>query len=130
MVLVGHGTDHPSWSSYMAMNQIFAETVGPGVHVGMVEGDYLSPESVIEKVRAEGFKKVRLAPMMLVAGVHFEEDITGDEDSWQAVLEKAGFSVSVTRKGMGMSQDIVGIFCDHVRAALDVIPDQEELFKS
>ncbi|MEZ4524376.1 MAG: sirohydrochlorin cobaltochelatase [Desulfobacterales bacterium] len=124
LVLIGHGTDHPSWSSYMAMNQILGDAVGPGVYVGMVEGSYLSPKTIIQKVKAGGFAKIRLAPMMLVAGVHFEEDIAGREDSWLSFFEKEGFEVSVDRESLGMKKAVAEMFCEHIREALDVIPDK------
>ncbi|MFW5854667.1 MAG: sirohydrochlorin cobaltochelatase [Thermodesulfobacteriota bacterium] len=125
LVLVGHGTDHPSWSSYMAMNQMFAETIGPGaVHVGMIEGEYLSPEAVLDKVRAGRFHRVCLAPMMLVAGVHFQEDIDGTSDSWRAVFEAAGIEVRVENRGLGMLPAVSDLLADHIREAMDVIPDR------
>ncbi len=122
LVLVGHGTDHPSWSCYLAMNQVFAETVGTGAHVGMIEGECLSPDEVLERVLTAGHKRVLVAPMMLVAGIHFKEDITGGDDSWQAMFEKAGISVRIAHRGLGLNPAIVRVFCDHAREALDAIP--------
>jgi sirohydrochlorin cobaltochelatase len=60
--------------------------------------------------------------MMLVAGVHLEEDITGDEDSWKSGFESAGLKVSVQTDGMGKHPAIVDIFMRHIREALAVIP--------
>jgi len=122
MVLVGHGTDHPSWASYMAMNQVLGDTVGPGVHVGMIEGKYLSPEAILKKVRQDRCTRVRLAPMMLVAGVHFEDDIDGSKNSWRHFFEKAGYEVTVDREGLGMKRAVADVFCEHIREALDTIP--------
>jgi sirohydrochlorin cobaltochelatase len=122
VVLAGHGTDHPSWAGYMALNQILSDAFAPGIFVGMIEGGCLSPESVVRKLKAGGFRRVRLTPMMLVAGIHFQEDIAGEEDSWRTVLEDAGFSVTVAGDGLGNHPDIVGLFGDHIQAALDIIP--------
>lgn len=122
MVLVGHGTDHPSWAAYMALNHIMADAFAPGIEIGMIEGGYLSPKTVVRKLKAGGFRRVLLAPMMLVAGVHFEEDIAGHGDSWRTVLKNAGFSVRVVCDGMGKHPDIVDLFGDHIQAALDMIP--------
>jgi sirohydrochlorin cobaltochelatase len=37
LVLVGHGTDHPSWSSYPALQFMLKQTYGARIHLGVVE---------------------------------------------------------------------------------------------
>ncbi len=121
VVLVGHGTDHPSWSTYPALENILREAYGQGIYVGVVEG-HPSQEQVIEAVVKTGVRKVRLIPLMLVAGVHFIEDLCGDEDSWKAAFEEAGLQVDVEAEGIGTRKEVVQIFIDHIREAFDVIP--------
>jgi len=123
VVLIGHGTDHPSWTSYLAMNQILNDTCGDGIYMGMIEGEYLSPEDVREKVLKAGYKKVRLIPFMIVAGVHFKEDINAESDSWRSFFEEAGIQVSVEDKGLGLQPDIGALFAQHIQEATDIIPD-------
>jgi sirohydrochlorin cobaltochelatase len=72
-------------------------------------------------VVAGGFKKVRLASFMLVAGVHFEEDLAGDEDSWKRAFETPGVQVELKKDGLGLNPQIIEIFCRHIQAALDMI---------
>lgn len=88
----------------------------------MIEGEYLSPEAILGKIRRSRCTRVRLAPMMLVAGVHFEEDIDGKEESWRRFFETAGYEVTVDREGLGMKQAVANLFCEHIREALDTIP--------
>lgn len=38
-------------------------------------------------------KRLRIIPMMYFAGLHTEEDLMGDEDSWRLALEQIGFTV-------------------------------------
>jgi sirohydrochlorin cobaltochelatase len=121
VVLVGHGTDHPSWSTYLTLENILRQVHRPGIYVGVVEG-YPGQEQVIEAVVKTGVKKVRLIPLMLVAGVHFIEDLCGDEDSWKAAFEAAGLEVHVESAGIGTKREVVQIFIDHIREALDIIP--------
>jgi sirohydrochlorin cobaltochelatase len=121
VVLVGHGTDHPSWSTYLALENILRQVYGPGIFVGVVEG-CPDQDQVIEAVVKTGVRKVRLIPLMLVAGVHFIEDLCGDEDSWQAAFQEAGLQVDVESAGIGTRRAVVQIFIDHIREALDIIP--------
>ena len=121
VVLVGHGTDHPSWSTYPTLESILRQVYHPGIYVGVVEG-YPDKEQVLEAVVKTGVQKVRLIPLMLVAGVHFVEDLCGDEDSWKAAFQEAGLEVNVESAGIGMKRDVVQIFIDHIREALDIIP--------
>ena len=123
-VLVGHGTDHPAWSAYMALEKILRELYGPGFHVGVVEG-CPSQEQVAAAISRSGLHRVRLIPLMLVAGVHFIEDLTEGEGSWKGAFEKAGLEVRVEPAGIGMRDAIVRIFIDHIREALDIIPGSE-----
>ncbi|MBW2345386.1 MAG: sirohydrochlorin cobaltochelatase [Deltaproteobacteria bacterium] len=121
VVLVGHGTDHPIWSSYVALQHMFREMFGSNIYMGVVEG-YPSRKKIVTDVEKSGFRKVRLVPFMLVAGTHFQEDLTGEKDSWKIAFEEKGISVSIETKGLGYNQAIVDIFCKHIQDALDVIP--------
>jgi sirohydrochlorin cobaltochelatase len=122
LVLVGHGTDHPSWSSYPALQHMLGQKYGAKVHVGAVEDGYPYQESIVRAVMDGGYARVRLASFMLVAGVHFEEDLAGDEDSWKTVFEAAGIQVELEKGGLGFNPQIIEIFCRHMEAALDIIP--------
>ena len=120
-VLVGHGTDHPAWSAYPAFEAVMRAAFGDRVFVGVVE-DFPGQDHTLSRVRAAGFKKIRLIPMMLVAGVHFKEDLTCEADSWQRVFEQNGIAVSVVDQGLGHIEAVSKIFCGHIAEALDVIP--------
>lgn len=126
IVVVGHGTDHPIWSSYIALHHMLRERFGPNIYVGVVEGNPLK-EDIVEAVRKSGINKVRLIPFMLVAGMHVKEDLAGDKDSWKTAFEEKGISVSIETKGLGFRRGIIEIFCRHVQAVLDVAhPAQRE----
>lgn len=122
VVLVGHGTDHPSWCSYVALHHIFQETMTRGIYVGVVEHGYPTMASIVADVKAAGYRKVKLFPFLLVAGMHFEEDLSGEEDSWKRAFEEEGIAVSLESQGLGFYPGIVDLFCRHVASALDVIP--------
>jgi sirohydrochlorin cobaltochelatase len=127
LVLVGHGTDHPSWSSYPALQHMLQQKYGAKVHVGVVEDGYPDQESIVRAVKDGGYARVRLASFMLVAGVHFEEDLAGDQDSWKTVFEAAGIQVELEKGGLGFNPQIIEIFCRHMAAALDIIPQNKKM---
>ena len=127
VVFVGHGTDHCSWSVYPAFEHLLQNLYGERAFVGMVEGDWLSEETVAEKIRLSGFKRARLVPFMIVAGVHFQEDLAGDEDSWKTIFEAQGIETALETDGLGARPEIVDIFANHIQSALDVIPGRNEL---
>ncbi|MDY6878942.1 MAG: translation initiation factor IF-1 [Thermodesulfobacteriota bacterium] len=126
LVFVGHGTDHPSWASYLALHYIFRENQGDNFFMGVVE-DRPSKEETVETVLKQGFKKVHLIPFMLVAGAHFDEDLIGNGDSWKTAFEANHVSVSYERKGIGNNSEILDIFEKHIGDALDVIPPAEDM---
>jgi len=121
-VLIGHGTDHPVWASYLALETIMRGEYGTDhIFTGVVDG-YPSMDMTVERVRQSGFSRVVLVPFMLVAGVHFKEDISGKTDSWKAAFETLDIDVSFVSTGLGMLDGISTVFARHIREALDVIP--------
>lgn len=121
IILVGHGTDHPGWTAYPALESILRQHYGQRLFLGVVE-KYPGMDHTLERIKSAGFKKVCLVPLMLVAGVHFTEDLTCEENSWQKTFERHGIEVAVVDHGIGYMEGITNIFCDHITDALDVIP--------
>ena len=84
-----------------------------------VEGDF-SIESFLDELKNLHPAHVHLAPFMIVAGDHATNDMSGeDDDSWKSILEKEGYSVKCTLKGLGEIQAVRDIFIRHTRAGLD-----------
>lgn len=121
VVVVGHGTDHPSWTSYFALETLMRRVYGPRIFSGVMEG-FPDMEETLGRIMKKGYKKARIIPLLLVAGVHFIEDLTREEDSWQRTFEKNGIPVTVVSHGVGELEGISKVFCDHMAEALDVIP--------
>lgn len=121
VVLVGHGTDHPAWTAYPALEAVLRKQFGSRIFVGVVE-DFPGLDYTLERIKKAGYKKATLIPLMLVAGVHFKEDLTCEEDSWQKTFERQDIQVSVVEHGIGRIDAVTKIFCNHIADALDVIP--------
>ena len=122
-VFMGHGTAHVAKVSYSQM-QTQMETMGyKNVFIGTVEGEpeETSCESVIEAVKAAGYTKVVLRPLMVVAGDHANNDMAGDDaDSWKSQFEAADFAAVDTQiSGLGRIDAIEQLYIAHTQAAMD-----------
>lgn len=117
VVLMGHGTHHPSNAFYAAlMFQLQLED--PNIYVGTVEG-YPGIDLLKELMLEKKIKKAYLLPFMSVAGDHANNDMAGDEDdSWKSILSKAGITCVPILKGTAEYDDFVGIWVDHVGGPL------------
>ena len=121
VVMVGHGSDHPSWSTYPAFENVLRQKYGNKMFVGVLKYSH-GMNYTLDRIKSAGFKKVSLIPLLLVAGAHFEKDITNREDSWQKTFERNNIKVSIVDRGLGDIDDVTKIFCDHIIDALNVIP--------
>lgn len=119
-VLVGHGTDHPSWTAYPALQRVI-QASGLNAHVATIEGQSAKQKTIAD-VMDSGANHVHLVPLMLVAGVHVREDIVGDGDSWKNAFIKAGLRVTIEEKGLGKHPAIIDNFVRHIREAMAIIP--------
>ena len=117
VVLMGHGTHHPSNAFYSALNfQI--QLQDPNVFIGNVEG-YPELDTIQMLLQKNNIKKVYLMPFMSVAGDHAKNDMAGDEDdSWKSVLTKDGYEVVTILKGTAEFDEFVQIWVDHVGGPL------------
>ncbi len=118
-VFMGHGTSHTAKVSYSQM-QTAMQTLGyDNVFIGTVEGEpeSTSCENVIEAVKAAGYTKVVLRPLMVVAGDHANNDMAGaDEDSWLSQFEASGAfdSVDCQIAGLGgVAERRAALRCPH-----------------
>ena len=100
-VFMGHGTSHTAKVSYSQMQTVMQTLGYDNVFIGTVEGEpeSTSCENVIEAVKAAGYTKVVLRPLMVVAGDHANNDMAGaDEDSWLSQFEASVHStLSIAR---------------------------------
>ena len=118
LVLMGHGSAHFANAAYGQLEQNLQD-LQENVFVGTVEG-YPTLERVERQLAARpSIKKIVLAPFMLVAGDHAQNDMAGDEDSWKARLEAKGYSVRCILKGLGECPAIQQIFVQHCAEAVE-----------
>ena len=116
LVLIGHGTGHQSGTAYQNL-EYTAYTQGMrNVFVGTV-ADEKSRRMALRKLGVSGYRKVRLMPLLFVAGVHAAKDIDGGETSWRGILCEAGYEVTLQLLGLGEFEGIRDIFLEHLEAA-------------
>ena len=123
-VFMGHGTSHTAKVSYSQMQTVMQTLGYDNVFIGTVEGEpeSTSCENVIEAVKAAGYTKVVLRPLMVVAGDHANNDMAGaDEDSWLSQFEAVGAfdSVDCQIAGLGGVADVEQLYIAHTKAAID-----------
>ena len=123
-VFMGHGTSHTAKVSYSQMQTVMQTLGYDNVFIGTVEGEpeSTSCEYVIEAVKAAGYTKVVLRPLMVVAGDHANNDMAGaDEDSWLSQFEASGAfdSVDCQIAGLGGVADVEQLYIAHTKAAID-----------
>jgi len=117
VVLMGHGTHHPSNAFYAAL-MFQLQLRDPNIFVGTVEG-YPEVDLIQELLLAKKIKKAYLMPFMSVAGDHAKNDMASDEDdSWKSILTKAGITCVPILKGTAEFDEFVDIWVDHVGGPL------------
>ena len=119
-VFMGHGTEHYVNPSYTLLEDLFHDMGRKDIIIGTVEG-YPGLEQVLRRLseRPE-VKKVRLHPLMVVAGDHARNDLAGEEpDSWKSVLQDAGYQAACDLRGLGEFPGIRRLFAQHARQAAD-----------
>lgn len=118
LVLIGHGTNHQAGTAYQNL-EYTAYTQGfRNVFVGTMMGEK-SQNMTLRKLGVSGYRKVRLMPLLFVAGFHARRDIDGGEKSWKSVLAEAGYEVTPQLLGLGEIAGIREMFLEHLEKAAE-----------
>lgn len=100
LLAMGHGSAHESNCLYERLAEKMRAR-GGSLALCTVEG---KPDfaDAVEHLKEQGKRRVHLVPLLLVAGDHSKNDMAGeDPDSLRGLLEREGFQVSWTLKGLG-----------------------------
>ena len=119
VVLMGHGTRHPSDAIYSAM-MYKAQKTDPNVFVGTVEGSPLF-EEIKERLVQKKIKKAYFIPFMTVAGEHAMNDMAGDEpDSRKSQLAKAGIESIPVMNCLAEYDAIADMWVEQLKATMPI----------
>ena len=117
VVLMGHGTHHPSNAFYAAL-MFQLQLKDPNIYLGTVEG-YPEIDVIKALLLEKNIKKAYLMPFMSVAGDHAKNDMAGDEeDSWKSILTKAGIDCVPILKGTAEYEGFVNIWVSHIQGPM------------
>lgn len=115
IVLMGHGSQHSAFTVYACLDHMVLEKP---IFICAVES-YPGIERVVDRLKTGNYRKVKLYPLMLVAGDHATNDMASDEESsWKSQLERAGFEVAAFLQGIGEVPQIQNQFADHAKALI------------
>lgn len=120
VVLMGHGTPHHIANAMYCQLQVALNKVAPHrFYIGTVENTPLI-EDVVAALKVDGKKNVLLAPLMIVAGDHANNDMADkdDDESWYSILTAAGFKVTPYVHGLGEDKFFRHAFVSHVKEML------------
>ena len=115
LLFMGHGNDHLVVEAYEDFAKTMSSLYNYPVFMGLVEGNPNFDE-VLSKLKDNGVKKIFLTPLMLVAGDHAKNDMSGDDDdSWEHVLQAEGFTVTLKVKGLGLLDGWADIYVERLK---------------
>jgi sirohydrochlorin cobaltochelatase len=134
-LLALHGTpltSDPVNIVYLGLEKLVADLY-PNVLAASIEG-VPDPDAVLAAIKrnslAAKYKKIRIIPMMYLAGMHAEDDLMGSDDkSWRTILEKMGFSVDCQMveyeneqyfKGLAYYSEVIAFFMDRLQRSLQL----------
>ena len=104
---------------FAGLQQSLRKAGADNYFVATVEGE---PEigDILPVIRERGFRKVILAPFMVVAGDHARNDLAGeDEDSWKNIFTRSGFQVETVLRGIGEWEEVQDLFAAHAAQCME-----------
>ena len=104
---------------FAGLQQSLRKAGADNYFVATVEGE---PEigDILPLIKERGFRKVILAPFMVVAGDHARNDLAGeDEDSWKNIFIRSGFQVETILRGIGEWEEVQNLFAAHAAQCME-----------
>lgn len=118
IIFMGHGTSHYANATYALVEYMLHDFGWDRALVATVEGYPELPQAIRRLRLMSQVRKVRLHPLMVVAGDHAKNDMAGDEeDSWLSQLRAEGYEVSCVLRGLGEYEPIRKLFAIHASDA-------------
>ena len=102
---------------YAILQETLREDGADRYYIATVEGEPLL-EDILPLLREGHYKKVLLAPLMIVAGDHAVNDLAGDgPDSWKSIFLRNGLAVETVLQGIGEWEEVQDLFAGHAAEA-------------
>ncbi len=133
-LLALHGTPlaaDPANTTYMGFDMMVRDMY-PNVLTASLEGIPHYP-GVLKRIERhelnKKYEKINIIPMMFLAGVHVENDLMGEKNSWRSDLEDLGFSVQCPTmqygeerffKGLALYPEIIEFFMQRLARTFEL----------
>ncbi|MDR1622712.1 MAG: sirohydrochlorin cobaltochelatase [Synergistaceae bacterium] len=124
VVLMGHGTPHMANAMYSAMQGALSRLSDPAVSGRIFLGTVESTptfDDVLAALKKTRVKSLVLAPFMIVAGDHANNDLAGadDPESWLSLFKKEGYEVEPYLVGLGQYPEIAKLFVKRIEELVE-----------
>lgn len=133
-LLAFHGTslvDDPVNSVFLGLERLVSDLY-TNVMMASIKGtpDRRAVFNSIKKQNlSQKHKKIKIIPMIYLAGLHAEKDLMGDEKSWRSALEEIGFKVECSKtmfdgeeyfKGLAFYPEIIDFFIERLERTMEL----------
>lgn len=134
-LLALHGTPlaaDPANTAYLGLEKLVSDKY-ENVMAASLEG-VPDHEAVLARMArhglADSYRRIRILPLMYLAGLHVEDDLMADGGSWRSSLENMGFKVDCLKtshegeqffKSLAFYPEIVGFFLNRLERSLELI---------
>lgn len=133
-LLALHGTPlaaDPVNVVYLGLEKLVSDLY-PNTFTASIEGipDIEALTARIKRMKLHhDYKRIRVIPIMYLAGVHVEDDIMGEKESWRNSFENLGMDVDCPRvqhngkdylKGLGFYPEIVEFFVRRLKRTIEL----------
>lgn len=114
IIFMGHGMAHYAVSAYSQLESLLHELGWRQTFIATVMGHPELSQVISRLKKCPEIRRVRLLPLMVVAGNHAKNDMAGSkENSWRCQLEVQGYNVSCVLHGLGEYANIRRLFVQH-----------------
>ena len=118
ILLLGHGTTHPSWTAYFCLEKILRRKFGDRIFAGVLE-KFPDSKNLPDDIKAAGFTEVCVIPFLFIAGMHYHRDIAGDSrTSWMTRLHDNDLAVEIISHGLGLFPGLEKLLIRHIDDAM------------
>lgn len=117
LVIMGHGSVHYANATYSQLQLMFHSRGMDNVYV-TTAGRFPDFPDTVKMMRGKGYRKVRMIPLLVVAGDHVTNDLVGPgEGSLFYAMKSEGYEVEAIGRGLGEYGTFRQLFVEHAKAA-------------
>jgi len=119
-ICMGHGSDDALSVSFATLDYMFKQQGNEQYYVATLRS-YPAITDVIKMLKKREYQKIYLYPFTVISGFHVAYDLSGKaEAAWQRLLEREGYEVTASSKGLGEYPGIRSIYLRHVEELVGI----------